>query len=155
MRGEIGMYQGGNWISGYMKGRGWTPGEDYDFFPAPGTEDHAIFQTDTVVVLRGELEEQGKDFVRSVVSVEAQAAFNQPKGSIAPNMEVSEEIYDVIGRREAERFSEMAQPSLMILLPPEYRMAIGTEIEKYAANPTAEGLEASLNPLEGMRKSLI
>jgi ABC-type glycerol-3-phosphate transport system substrate-binding protein len=154
MRGEIGMYQAGNWISGYMKGRGWTPGEDYDFFVAPGTEDQSIFQTDTVVVLKGDLQEQGKQFVRSVVSVEAQTAFNQPKGSLAPNVEVSTDIYDVIGKREAERFATMALPSLMILLPVDYRMAIGTEIEKYAANPTPEGLETSLAMLEQMRLSM-
>ncbi len=154
MRGNVGMYMVGDWASGYMKGRGFKPGVDYDFFPAPGTEKITIFQADTVVALKGELSENAKNFMKGAASPAAQAAFNSLKGSLAPNTKTPTDIYDPIQKKEFERLNASGNttlPNLIILMPVDYRTALRTEVERFAANPSEEAANALIEKMEPQR----
>jgi ABC-type glycerol-3-phosphate transport system substrate-binding protein len=154
MRGNVGMYMIGDWASGYMKERGFKPGVDYDFFPAPGMEKISIFQADTVVALKGDQSVAAKNFMRGIASPAAQSAFNILKGSLAPNVQTPTDIYDPIQKREFEKLNTAGNttlPNLIILMPVDYRTALRTEIERFASNPTDEALNALVEKLEPQR----
>jgi ABC-type glycerol-3-phosphate transport system substrate-binding protein len=154
MRGNVGMYMVGDWASGYMKERGFKPGVDYDFFPAPGTEKISIFQADTVVALKGDQTAAAKNFMKGISSPAAQAAFNILKGSLAPNSQTPTDIYDPVQKREFEKLNAAGNttlPNLIILMPVDYRTALRTEIERFASNPTDEALNALVEKLEPQR----
>jgi ABC-type glycerol-3-phosphate transport system substrate-binding protein len=154
MRGNVGMYMVGDWASGYMKERGFKPGVDYDFFPAPGTEKISIFQADTVVALKGDQTAAAKNFMKGIASPAAQAAFNILKGSLAPNSQTPTDIYDPVQKREFEKLNAAGNttlPNLIILMPVDYRTALRTEIERFASNPTDEALNALVEKLEPQR----
>ena len=88
-QGKVGMYMNGDWTSAYLKEKGMKPGEDYDFFPAPGTGGAAIIQVDVVALTAGAspaATAAGKDFLRAAAGTAGQAAFNEHKGSVAANL---------------------------------------------------------------------
>jgi len=154
MRGNVGMYMIGDWASGYMKERGFKPGVDYDFFPAPGMEKISIFQADTVVALKGDQSVAAKNFMRGIASPAAQSAFNILKGSLAPNVQTPTDIYDPIQKREFEKLNTAGNttlPNLIILMPVDYRTALRTEIERFASDPTDEALNTLVEKLEPQR----
>jgi ABC-type glycerol-3-phosphate transport system substrate-binding protein len=137
-----------------MKERGFKPGVDYDFFPAPGTEKISIFQADTVVALKGDQTAAAKNFMKGISSPAAQAAFNILKGSLAPNSQTPTDIYDPVQKREFEKLNAAGNttlPNLIILMPVDYRTALRTEIERFASNPTDEALNALVEKLEPQR----
>lgn len=159
MRGDAAMLMAGSWMAGYMKTRGWKPGEDFDFFSAPGVKGYTIFQMDTAVALKGDREEQAKTLMASLASPEAQAALNAPKGSIAGNINTPKSIYDTLATRQVDDFigttGKTAVPSLLVLQPVDFRVTLGSQIERFAANPTKEALETAVETLEKERQKLI
>ena len=154
MRGTVGMYLVGDWASGHMKQRGFKPGEDYDFFAVPGMEKVSIFQADTVVALKGQQAATAKSFLKGAASPEAQATFARHKGSLAPNLKTSTEIYDPIQLKTSEKLNMeggVTLPNLLILMPVDYRIALRTEVERFAANPTDDALNAVVAAMEPQR----
>ncbi|UFN48226.1 ABC transporter substrate-binding protein [Roseomonas sp. OT10] len=159
MRGRVGMYCVGDWASAYMKQRGWTPGKEYDLFYLPGLEKVSITQTDVAVVLKGEMTETGKNFLRAIATPEAQEAFAKIKGGTAPNSKTSPDIYDVLARRTFEKLGRTGDgyvtiPNPYLMLPTGFHIEFGTEVERFAAKLDEQALVASLNTLEQKRQQL-
>jgi ABC-type glycerol-3-phosphate transport system substrate-binding protein len=146
INGDVGMFMMGMWVAGYMKQAGFEPGEDFDLFPAPGTEDLAIFQMDLFAV------PAGPDEITS-----AGVAFAVPKGSLAPNVEVDPSIYDYAGARAAEELAGATDvlPNLFFLLPTSLGTELGTQIERFAIDPSPEVEDDLVATLEALRTELL
>jgi ABC-type glycerol-3-phosphate transport system substrate-binding protein len=155
MQGDVAVYVIGDWASGYMKQRGWTPGKDYDFFGMPGMENITIFQGDTTAVIKGDNAALGARFAAVTGTAEAQAAFNAAKGSVAPNETVDPAIYDQITRAEYDKIvaeDSILLPNLYVLTPLGLREDIGTAFERYAATKDRAALDVELARLDEVRK---
>ena len=159
VQGDIGMYMVGDWASAHFQQRGWEPGVDYGYFAAPGMDGAAIVQVDVLAVPSSESEDSvtaGKNFLRSSASAEAQAAFNDHKGSVAANLNTPTEVYDAIAKQEAEQIraaneNDAVLPNLYFLLPIEMSQEFGTAVEAYAGSPSPEALDSMLAEIEQMR----
>jgi ABC-type glycerol-3-phosphate transport system substrate-binding protein len=162
VQGNIGMYMAGDWVSAHFKSQGFVPGVDYDLFPAPGLDGANIVQVDVLALLAGgsaRSTEAGRNFLRAAATSEGQAAFNRLKGSVAANLTTPTDIYDAVGKKTYAALNEAAAagkvlPNLVFLLPVTLANEFGPRVEKWAADPTAANLDATLRFLEEMRLKL-
>lgn len=159
VNGDVGMFMMGMWLGGYMRQAGFKAETDFDFFPAPGTEKLAIFQMDLFAVPAGtgRATEAGVAFAEAAASVEAQAAFTVPKGSIAPNIEVDPSIYDAVGAKAAKELkeAEAVLPNLVFMLPTNLGTELGVQLERFAIDPSKEVEDQMIATLEALRGELL
>jgi ABC-type glycerol-3-phosphate transport system substrate-binding protein len=159
--GKIAIYPAGDWISAYMKTKGFEPGKDFDLFPAPIT-DHviSIVQIDSFPLGANISEADaaaGKNFLTAAASAEGQAAFNKIKGSLAVNSETTTDIYDYTGKKEFEWLTtagNVTLPNMLVLFPAKLLSDFFAAIEQYGANPTDDNLNSILDKLEEERVEL-
>ncbi|PTV95988.1 carbohydrate ABC transporter substrate-binding protein (CUT1 family) [Rhodobacter aestuarii] len=157
--GEVAMYQMGDWLSAYLADAGWTEGEQYGFFPAPGMDGGVVMQMDLMALtsgVEGKAAEIGKDFMRAAASPEGQAAFNTVKGSVAANPLASSAGYSAYGQAAFEEIQAASPrgavvPNMKNLLPVRLGDEFGTLVSAYAADPSPEAAEEMLETLEDMR----
>jgi ABC-type glycerol-3-phosphate transport system substrate-binding protein len=158
MRGEVAMCIIGDWGSGYMVERGWTPGKEYDFFAMPGLEKITIFQTDVVVAFKGVQEKTALNFLETVASPEGQAAFNKAKGSLAASAAAPKDFYNEVGRREFEKMTaggdHVALPNPYLMIPSGFHLEVATEVERYASTLDDKAFASALDMLDAKRKTL-
>lgn len=158
--GRAVFYPMGDWVSGYFKDVGLKPGEDYDFFAAPGTGGAVVIQVDAIATPNGtDSSNAAADaLLRAAASPAGQAAFNQHKGSVAANLETPTDIYDYVGVKTyetmmtAEKDSRVL-PNLFFLLPTELGSELGVQLERFAADPTDGTMESMISTLENLRLS--
>ncbi len=98
-QGEAAMNLMGTWFMQLDKDIGWTPGEDYGFFPFPvideGVADAAVGPMDGVIVPKEAQQiEAAKQVMARLGDREAQESFNTGTGAIAPNKEVPDTVYN-------------------------------------------------------------
>lgn len=160
--GRAAMYQMGDWISGYFKDVKWTPGTDYDFFPAPGVGKAVLIQVDAIATPKGAgaSAAAAKSFLETVASPEGQADFNKYKGSVAANLNTPTDIYDYIGKKTSAELHDATAdnavvPNLFFLLPTELGTELGNQLQKYAADPSDATLQSVVSTLEGLRKQAL
>ncbi|MDW6022453.1 ABC transporter substrate-binding protein [Mesorhizobium sp. BAC0120] len=162
VNGNSGMFMMGIWAAAYMKQAGFEPGKGFDVFPAPGTDGKAIFQMDVFAAPEGPAETvkvAGK-FIEAAVSPEGQAAFAVPKGSLAPNIEVDPKIYDYAGAKFAQQLAAASKanavlPNLFFLLPTKVGTELGTQIEKFAIDPSEANESDLIATLEALRQEAL
>jgi multiple sugar transport system substrate-binding protein/raffinose/stachyose/melibiose transport system substrate-binding protein len=99
--GEAGMTLMGSWIMQLDEQIGWTPGEDYDFFPFPTVDssvpDSAVGPFDGVVVAKDARNpEAAKMALVAMAQKGPMIAFNTGTGALAPNVNVPESMYNVL-----------------------------------------------------------
>jgi len=161
MKGNAAMYLNGDWVVAYFEQAGWVPGEDFDFFPAPGTEDVMIMQVDALAHPLGSPDPDGAEKLLLVAgSIEGQSAFNAKKGSVAANLGVPPDIYGVLLKRTYERIQRInvegaLLPNSLFMLPPSLNQELSRQLEIFALNPTEETLEIVTQTLENMRQELL
>ncbi|WP_319518524.1 ABC transporter substrate-binding protein [uncultured Martelella sp.] len=160
--GRAAMYQMGDWISGYFQELGWAPGEDYDFFPAPGVDGAVVIQVDAIATPNGTeaSEAAAANFLRTSASAEGQAAFNRYKGSVAANLQTSDEIYDYIGKKTSAEVAsanetDAVMPNLFFLLPTELGTELGVQLERFAADPSDATIDSVVETLEALRQDAL
>lgn len=74
---------GGDWATGHLNARGFREGEDYGVVPFPGTESLFIWTADVFPLpLEAPHRAETLDFLATVMTREAQVAFNAKKGGI-------------------------------------------------------------------------
>lgn len=156
--GRAVMYQMGDWVSGYFKDVKWTPGTDYDFFPAPGVGKAVLIQVDAIATPKGTeaTSAAAKNFLKTAASVEGQSGFNKFKGSVAANLQTPNDIYDFVGKKtstqlQAASADNAVVPNLFFLLPTELGTELGVQLEKFAADPSEATMESVVSTLEGLR----
>jgi ABC-type glycerol-3-phosphate transport system substrate-binding protein len=159
---KTGMFMMGMWAAGYLENAGFKAGDVFDFFTAPGTDGKAIFQMDLFAVPEGTPEsvKAGENFAKAAASVGGQAAFAVPKGSLAPNIEVSPSIYGYAGSKFAQELAAAAKnnavlPNLFFLLPTDVGTELGNQIERFAIDPSQTNEDQMVSTLEGLRKEAL
>ncbi|NLJ86832.1 MAG: carbohydrate ABC transporter substrate-binding protein [Firmicutes bacterium] len=161
LQGNAAMYLNGDWVVAYFEQAGWTPGEDFGFFPAPGTEDAIIIQVDALAAPKNAKDTEGAKALMTVAgSIDGQSAFNKHKGSVAANLAVPPEIYNPILLETYNRIQRVNEegtilPNQLFMLPPSLYQELGRQVEMYALNPTDKVLDGVLNTLENMRQDLL
>jgi len=156
--GRAAMYQMGDWVSGYFKELEWVPGENYDFFPAPGVGEAVVIQVDAVATPNGNETSTAaaQNFLRVAASAEGQAGFNRYKGSVAANLQTPTDIYDYIGQKTSAQLASATtanavMPNLFFLLPTELGTELGVQLERFAADPSDATLDSVVTTLETLR----
>ena len=99
--GEAAMTLMGTWFMQLDEQIGWEAGKDYDYFPFPvidpSVPDAAVGPIDGVVLAKdGDAKEAGKEVLGQLAGKGPQATFNSGTGALAPNSEVSDDIYNAL-----------------------------------------------------------
>jgi glucose/mannose transport system substrate-binding protein len=159
INGDVGMFMMGIWAAGYMENLGFKAGEGFDFFPAPGTEDLVVFQMDLFAVPAGEEEvvAPGVRYAEAAASAEAQSAFAVLKGSLPPNGTVDPSIFGYAGAKFTTELleAEAVLPNLFFLLPTSLGTELGTQLERFAIDPSDATLDSVVATLEAQRTELL
>jgi glucose/mannose transport system substrate-binding protein len=155
--GRAAMYQMGDWVSAYFKDVKWTPGKEYDFFPAPGIGPAVIIQVDAIAAPDGACNATADNFMKVAGNPDGQAAFNVHKGSLAANLKTPATFYDSNGSKEYANMQAAAKdnavlPNLFFLLPTDLGSELGVQLERFAADPSDATLETVVSKLEAKRK---
>jgi glucose/mannose transport system substrate-binding protein len=159
INGDVGMFMMGIWAAGYMENLGFKAGEGFDFFPAPGTEDLVVFQMDLFAVPAGDEDvvAPGVRFAEAAASAEAQSAFAVLKGSLPPNGTVDPSIFGYAGAKFTTELleAEAVLPNLFFLLPTSLGTELGTQLERFAIDPSDATLDSVVATLEAQRTELL
>ncbi len=87
--GQAAMTIMGDWANGYFMAAGWKPNVDYGGVAVPGTEGIYNLVIDSFPIPVGAPDVQtGYDWLKLIATVQAQATFNQIKGSIPARIDV-------------------------------------------------------------------
>ncbi|MEX0335245.1 ABC transporter substrate-binding protein [Vibrio tubiashii] len=99
--GEAAMQIMGDWAKGEFLNNGKVPNEDFLCFQYPGTEGSFIFNSDQFGMFDVSQEKKIAQESMAVAAMKPtfQAKFNQVKGSVPPNLEVSEEGFDACAKK--------------------------------------------------------
>jgi glucose/mannose transport system substrate-binding protein len=103
--GEVAMFLHGDWAKGYLIKLGDKPGVDFGVVGAPGAADLFVYGVDVFVVPVGAPHhDEAMDFLKTVASVSAQAAFNNNKGSTPIRLDVPDSSLDPVAKDVLEDF---------------------------------------------------
>lgn len=161
-QGKVAMYQMGDWLSAYLADAGWTAGEQYDFFSAPGLDGAVVVQMDVLAKPSG-LDEAtsavADAFLKTASGAEGQLAFNVKKGSVAANPESTDEGYSAYGELAYQQIQEATAadkviPNPKFLFPTKLDEEIKNDTIAYAQDPSEEALMDMLEKLDAMRVEL-
>ena len=159
INGDVGMFMMGIWAAGYMENLGFKAGEGFDFFPAPGTENLVVFQMDLWAVPSGDeaVIAPGTKFVEAASTAEAQGAFAVIKGSLTPNSTVDPSIFGYAGAKFTTQLqaAEAVLPNLFFLLPTSLGTELGSQLERFAIDPSDATLDSVVKTLEAQRAELL
>ncbi|KAB7745691.1 extracellular solute-binding protein [Nostocoides sp. F2B08] len=96
----------GDWAVGQFNSRDQVDGEDYVYFPVPGTDGVFNFLADSFTLPVGAPNPEGsKDWLRTVGSVDGQQAFNLAKGSIPARTDVPSDDFPTYQQTAIESFA--------------------------------------------------
>lgn len=96
----------GDWAVGQFNSREQVDGEDYVYFPVPGTDGVFNFLADSFTLPVGAPNPEGsKDWLRTVGSVDGQKAFNLAKGSIPARTDVPSDDFPTYQQTAIESFA--------------------------------------------------
>ncbi|SES72626.1 glucose/mannose transport system substrate-binding protein [Salinibacillus kushneri] len=114
--GDAAMTVMGDWAKGYFSNDlNLTVNEDFGYITTPETEGLFMVITDTFGLPKGiENEEETKEFLKVLASVEGQDTFNPLKGSIPARVDADESKYDEYGKDTMDDFqnAEALAPSI-------------------------------------------
>ncbi|HHT90628.1 MAG: extracellular solute-binding protein [Bacillota bacterium] len=161
INGNAAMYLNGDWVVAYFESAGWVPGEDFWFFPAPGTQDVMIMQVDALAAPAGAADPEGTAALLTVAGgVSGQSAFNAKKGSVAANLNTPPDIYNTLLKATYDRVQQVSAegtmlPNMLFMLPPSLYQELGRQVSTFAMDPTEQTLEQVTKTLENMRQDLL
>ncbi|MEX1908756.1 extracellular solute-binding protein [Janibacter sp. Y6] len=96
----------GDWAVAQFDDRGAKEGEDYTYFPVPGTDGVFDFLADSFTLPRGTENPDGtKDWLMTVGSADGQKAFNLAKGSIPARTDVAMDDFPAYQQSAMEDFT--------------------------------------------------
>lgn len=97
---KYGIYFMGDWIAG-MTAQG-VDSADIDFFPFPGTDGAAGSIDYAIIPKYTDFPDEAKQLLDYLASAEAQTIWVERGGFLAPNLEVSLDLYTPVGRSVVE-----------------------------------------------------
>jgi glucose/mannose transport system substrate-binding protein len=93
--GKAAMTIMGDWVEGYFKARGLTPGKEFGWAPSPGTAGSFLMLSDSFGLPKGAKHRaEAINWVALCASREGQDAFNPKKGSIPARTDSDQRLYD-------------------------------------------------------------
>ncbi|PIE21776.1 MAG: sugar ABC transporter substrate-binding protein [Arachnia propionica] len=96
----------GDWAVAQFTQAGKTEGQDYLYWPTPGTDGTFLFLADSFTLPKGAKNAEGaKDWLRTVGSADGQLAFNLAKGSIPARTDVSADEFPPYQQSAMKSFS--------------------------------------------------
>lgn len=105
--GQAGYIVMGDWAEIAFAQAGWTYGDDYTTFPAPGSAGVFDFLADSFVLTVGAPHEEATlEWLSTIASTEGQEAFNLAKGSIPARTDVDASAYPAYQQTAITSFSE-------------------------------------------------
>ena len=97
----------GDWAVAQFNSRDQVDGEDYIYFPVPGTDGVFDFLADSFTLPQGAPNEAGaKDWLTTAGSAEGQKAFNLAKGSIPARTDVPADDFPAYQQSAMESFAQ-------------------------------------------------
>ncbi|KJY82917.1 sugar ABC transporter substrate-binding protein [Vibrio galatheae] len=101
MQGEAAMQIMGDWAKGEFINNGKIPNQDFLCFQYPGTEGSFVFNSDQFGMFDVSQEKKSAQdsMAKAVMDPGFQAKFNQVKGSVPPNLQVSDEGFDACAKK--------------------------------------------------------
>lgn len=101
INGEAGFQMMGDWAKGEFLAADKVPGEDFLCFRFPGTEEQVTFNADQFMMFDqgGEVSDQQAALASAILSPSFQSAFNVVKGSVPARTDVSDEAFDLCGKK--------------------------------------------------------
>lgn len=113
----------GDWAKGALEDAGWTAGTDFDIVPFPPDADHDptyVFTSDTFPLPKGAANRAGAiRLLATMISPEAQLAFNRKKGSIPARFDLDPSDFDEVQQRAMADFAVQTRaPALSGMVPP-------------------------------------
>ena len=109
IQGKAGMQFMGDWAKGEFFAANQKAGDDFIAVPAPDTNSHFIFTTDSFVFFKQKGDLQMKaviDFAKVILSPSFQINFNLNKGSIPVNLKTNMKQFDIYGKQSMKDFTK-------------------------------------------------
>lgn len=104
--GKAAMTVMGDWVEGYFKAKGLTPGREFGWAASPGTAGSFLMLSDSFGLPKGAKHRaQAIDWVALCASREGQDAFNPKKGSIPARTDGDPGLYDAYLRSAMADFA--------------------------------------------------
>ncbi len=104
--GKAAMTIMGDWVEGYFKARGLTPGKEFGWAPSPGTSGSFLMLSDSFGLPKGAKHRaEAINWVALCASREGQDAFNPKKGSIPARTDSDPRLYDTYLRSAMADFA--------------------------------------------------
>lgn len=146
--GSAGYNVMGDWAEAAFSQAGWTYGSEYTAWPVPGTDGVFDFLADSFTLPVGAPhEDQAKDWLTTVSSVDGQQAFNLAKGSIPARTDVDASSYPAYQQTALEAFasdtivSSLAHGAAARI---SWSTAISSAIGKFGGDRDASSLQDAL-----------
>lgn len=116
MRGEAAMQVMGDWAKGEFINSGKVPNKDFLCFQYPGTEDAFVFNSDQFGMFNVSQEKKRaqESMAKAVMDPGFQAKFNQVKGSVPPNLEVSDDGFDACAKKSMADLKRAVKQDSMV-----------------------------------------
>jgi glucose/mannose transport system substrate-binding protein len=104
--GKAAMTIMGDWVEGYFKARGLTPGKEFGWAPSPGTTGSFLMLSDSFGLPKGaKHRSEAINWVALCASRQGQDAFNPKKGSIPARTDSNQRLYDAYLRSAMADFA--------------------------------------------------
>lgn len=137
----------GDWAEAKFQQDGLTAGEDYVYFPTPGTEGVFDFLADSFTLPTGAPNPAGaKAWLETISSVEGQEAFNAAKGSIPARTDVPTENFSEYQKSAIKDFSSDTIVSSLAhgaAVPVSWLNELSTAVSKFGGSGNVDALQKS------------
>lgn len=139
----------GDWAVAQFDDRGAKEGEDYTYFPVPGTDGVFDFLADSFTLPRGTENPDGtKDWLMTVGSADGQKAFNLAKGSIPARTDVAMDDFPAYQQSAMEDFTSDTIVSSIAhgaAVPLAWSTDISTAVAKFSSSKDEAALVKELS----------
>ena len=116
INGQAAFQMMGDWAKGEFLNAGKIPGEDFVCFRTPGTQGTVTFNADQFAMFK--VEEARHDaqmkMASAILSPEFQIAFNTVKGSVPARTDISDEAFDICGKKAMADLKEASANDTLI-----------------------------------------
>jgi len=135
------MYEGkaamtimGDWTKGYLNGKGWESGNQFDEVPTPGTGDVLVFDADVFGLPKGAPDRDAVvELLKTFGSVEGQTAFNKIKGAVPARVDAPTDGFDKISQQTIMDIGQKRLvPILDVFVPTDFLNAVQDSLLDFA-----------------------
>ncbi|HET7658183.1 MAG TPA: ABC transporter substrate-binding protein [Bacillales bacterium] len=158
--GKAAMNVMGDWAEGYFVSKGWKPNEDFGWVETPGTAKDFMIINDSFGLPKGvDNPDAVKKFLSYLGSPEAQATFNNLKGSIPANMDADMSKFNVYSKSTMKDFKAADENGTITLslahgsaAPPGFLNQVNTAVNMFVTQKNVDTFIKSLQSASSQLK---